>query len=491
MRASAAPPRSQGNSKAPRASQPRRITTIRHCGPDQAELGRHEDNFFGALDVPYSQGDGLRGFNDSATESRPHTSSPKRKPALVVSSPATPITKGPVLLADSVHMPCEANLGLVEQAAIREAEEAGNQKVAILAPSRTEAAIGASQEKVDEVRSAPLVEAHSDTNGQPENISTTGTSVGATQSTVAEREEAKVRVNTQVASPPSRLRVESVPDSYPKCPHGPNMQVDQVDMQVDFSGPTDKDEEKSEPSFGILSNTAFDPLLAYPAQPQSYSHGPSTEEGDSIIEGTGPTFVADSVMEDARTEPWKADVSVTAAETLQPFSWVPSSISDAFRATFPGVQFARTQMTPFFNGSLPVLQYHPLSDQYAMDTTISEDTRLWQGTPPQDIPWSLGSDGVHPSPSLEVGSPKEPQYVYAKHSSTPVLSDFASQTTSGPSLPPPSPPGSRIGPVPVLPTFCGPTDGHQGEVKYLGEEVGPEPAVVVGLQRETSLPRCV
>jgi hypothetical protein len=399
---------------------------------------------------------------------------------------ATPIMKvhgTSLFLADSVDTTCAANPGPVECAAISggtEMEEAGIKKIPILAPSRAEGAISASREEVDKVSGAPLVEAHSDTNYHPENLSTTGTGVNDIQSAVALRERAGVRVNTEVARPPSTLLVGTPTDSYPRSPYDQDMQVDQVDMQVDFSSPLDKDEEKLEPSFGVLSNTTFDHLLSHSAQPQLYSHGASIEEDDSIVEDIGPRFVADSVMEDARTAPWKADVSVTATETLQPFSWIPTSIPDGFHSTFPDVPFARTQMTAFFNDPAPVLPHRSLNDAYTVDTTTSEETRLWQVAPPQTIPWPFVSDGV-------VGLSEEPQSVYATHSPTPVLSAFASQVTSFP----PSPPTPRLSSVPTFPPVCRPIEGHEEEVKDLDGEVHSEPAVAASVQRKASPARCV
>ena len=338
--------------------------------------------------------------------------------------------------------------------------------------------------EVDEVSEVPLVEAHSDSKVRTVHISTTGTDVGAPRSTVAEREEA--RVNPEVESSPSKLSVDAPTDSYPRSTYGPNMEVDQVDMQVDFSSPMDKDE--SEPSFGVLSNTTFHPhpLPTYSAQPHLYGHSLSTEEDDHIIDDIGTRFVADSVMEDA-----KADVSVTATEALQPFSWVSAHISDAFHATFPSGPFAPTQMTAFFNDCVPGLQHRSLNGPSTVDTTIYEETRLQQVAPPQVISWPFVSDGVGPSPSLGVGLSTEPQSVYAQHPLTSVLNTFASLTTSCSSFPPPSSPTLNVGPVPVLPSVWRPTEEHKKLFKGLEGEVHPEPAVAASVQRETSPPRYV
>lgn len=441
MRTSTASPRE------PRASQPRRVIPPRHSGPDQSELDRHEDNLLGALVVPHPQGEESPTFDDSAIISSSRVLSPKGNPGPVVSLSVT--------------------------------------------PPRNDGAISASPENVDEVSGAPVIEAHSDSKDQPVNISTTGTDVGAPQSTVAEREEAGVRANTEVESSSSMPPVDAPTDPYLRGEYDPNMEIDQVDMQVDLSCPMDKEEDKSESWFGVLSNTTFHPPLlpTYSAQPQLYSHGLSIEEDDHIIDDLGARFVADSVMEDARTE--RADISVTATETLRPFSWVPAHISDAFHATFPVGPFAPTQMTALFNDSVAGFQHHLLDDPYVADTTISEETRLQQVVPPPVISWPFFSDGVHPSPSVEVGLSAEPQSVYAKYPPTSVLNPFAGRATSCSPFPPLSSPTLNVGPVPVRPSVWRPVEGHKKPAKDLDGEVHPEPAVAASGQRETSPPRYV
>ena len=97
--------------------------------------------------------------------------------------------------------------------------------------------------------------------------------------------------------------------------------------------------------------------------------------------------MADSVMEDARTESRKAAVSVTATRAVQPFSWVPPSTSSAFHAMFPRASFVRTQMTSFINGSVTAFQHPTLNGPYEVDTTIPEETRMQHAAPAQDIAW--------------------------------------------------------------------------------------------------------
>ena len=132
--------------------------------------------------------------------------------------------------------------------------------------------------------------------------------------------------------------------------------------------------------------TTFHPLLDH--QPYLYSHGLNfEEEEDLIIEDTELGFMADSIVEDAKTESRKASVSVTATRTLQPFSWVPPSTSSAFHAMFPGASFVRTQTTSSINGSVTAFQHSTLNGPYEVDTTIPEETGMQHAAPAQDIAW--------------------------------------------------------------------------------------------------------
>jgi hypothetical protein len=112
----------------------------------------------------------------------------------------------------------------------------------------------------------------------------------------------------------------------------------------------DEDEDELEPPFGVLSRTTFDPLLAY--QPHSYSDSLNIEQDDLIVEDTDTKIVADSAMEDTEMESWKAEASVTT-EALQPFSWMPTSVSSPLHAMFTGV--SSTQLTAPVNTAMRVL----------------------------------------------------------------------------------------------------------------------------------------
>jgi hypothetical protein len=458
MRTSAASSTAHKTPSEPRISQHLRITPLlRQSGHDQEELDQRTANLLERLGASHSQDDSSHVVKASATESSSHV--PIESPSVT----STTEVHGPSLLfADGDNTTCIANLGL--------------------ALPRTEGAISAPWETV-EVGGPSHIEAHCDVNG----TSTTG--VDATQLIMAEREMARVEVSTEMARVPSGSLDQAPTDSYPRGPYDPNMEA-QVDMQVDLLIPLDEDEDESDSEFGVLSRTTFDPSLAY--QPQLYNHGLSTEEDEPIIEDIGPGFVADAVMEDARTECWEADVSATAPKTLQPFSWVPPSLSGGFHTGFPGVPFAHAQMTAFTSTSADVFQHHTHNDTYTVDTTNYEETALQQIAPPQDIAWPFVSDGVQPwpSPSVEVGLTKEPQSVHATLSPTSVPSDFASQTTTRSYFLLPSPPPSKIDPVPVAPSTYRPIDGHKEGAKGLDGEVDPEPAVAASVQREVSTFRC-
>jgi len=455
-----------------RASQHQRITTpLRQSGLDQ-ELDQH---VFKASSIePSSQG--------------------RLAPIMPRSvTPASEVHRPSIQLADNDNAICVAKLEMVEREAISSGPEmakVGTKRLPLLVPPQIESAIGVSQERADKASGAPPIEAHNDGNGPPKYNSTASTGVDATQSVVAVGGKAGVQVNTEVARVPSGLVVDAPTDSYPRGPYNPDLDANQVGMPVDFLNPLDKEGDKAEPSFGVLSNTTFHPLLAY--QPLLYSHGLNVEEDDHIIEDIDAGFVADSVMEDARTESREAAVSVTATRTLQPFSWGIPTTSGAFHAIFPGAPFAETQMTGFINDSMPVFQHRTRSGPYAAETTIHEETRMQYAAPPQDITWPFVVGGVvHPLPSVEVGLSKELQSSYATYSPTSGPSVFVSQTTSDSSFPSPSPPPSRVDPVPGSPSTCRHIEVHDEEVNDLEGEVVPEPVITASAQREVSPPRYV
>ena len=274
----------------------------------------------------------------------------------------------------------------------------------------------------------------------------------------------------------------------PGFPYDLDTKASQVGMQGGFLIPMDEDEVESESSFGILSNTTFDPLLDYQPQyqPHSNSHDLNIEQDDLIVEDIEPAFVPDSAMEDAGM--WKVEASVTTA-TLQPFSWIPPSVSGASYSIFP--HNPSTQMTAFVHPAMHVLESPMLSDPYAMCPTIPEGTILQQVAPPQDTPCHFASDGTHPSPSVERELFKGPEYIVPNLSTTSASNVSAHQITSRPWFPPTSPHVSRAGPIPAPLSTHGYTVTHTEEVVDFDEEMGPKLGVAASVQHETSPLRCV
>ena len=142
MRTSIAPSRSER-----RASQRRRITTPhRQCGLEPEELDRNT-------------------FKARAIDSPSDVSSLQEQAEPAISPSVTPITgvNGPLVhFSDNNNTTCGVNLGTVERTAISgspETAEAEDRPIPVLA--RTEGAIGASRESVDNVG----IEAHGDENG--------------------------------------------------------------------------------------------------------------------------------------------------------------------------------------------------------------------------------------------------------------------------------------------------------------------------------------
>ena len=410
------------------------------------------------------------------------------------SAPTTPPSVTPTTgdhgppnqVADGDHTPCVVNLGPVEQVAMAGGPEmaaADIKRVPLLA--HAEGAIGASREGVE---NASDFKADGEKIGADEPTSSICTGSDTTQSIVTEAEKARLQFS-EMARPPSGLLHDTATDSYPRGPYDPWIGADEEDVQMDFSTPMDKDDDESDTRFGVLSNTTFHPLLTY--QPHLYGNGFNVEQDVPIVEDIGSSLGADSVMEDATPKSRKVDVRVAATRSHQPFSWVPPSTSDALHALFPGVPYARPQVATFVDDSAPGFQHCTLNNPYGVDTTISEETRIQQVAPPQHIAWPLVLDGAYPSPTVEGGLSKGPQFGYAKHSSSFGPSVFPSQTASHSSFMFPSPLTLRVDPVPISSPTCRPIEVHQEVVKGLEGDVCPEPAVVANVQRETSPPRSV
>jgi len=256
----------------------------------------------------------------------------------------------------------------------------------------------------------------------------------------------------------------------------------QADTHGGFSIPMDEDE--SEPSDCDLSDITFDPLLAY--HPHSHSHSLNIQQDDLVSEHIG---LANLTVEDAGREAWKATASATATESLQPFLWTPPSASGALCGIFPGVPSGQT--TALVNDSIHVIDSPVPGNPCAVGITTSEQAELQHAAPPQDITWPFVLKRIHPLLSVTVELSKEPELFIPRTSPTPVSNIFASQATSHSSFPSTSPSASRAGPIPASPFTCRPIEGHNGEVKGLSIEVGPEPAVAANVQHKASPLRCV
>ena len=191
-------------------------------------------------------------------------------------------------------------------------------------------------------------------------------------------------------------------------------------------------------------------------------------------------------MEDAGM--WKAEASV-ATETLQPFSWMPPSVSGAFHPI--SLDIPSSQMTAFIHPAMHVLEPPMLSNPYAMCPTIPEGARLQQVAPPQNTPCHFASDGTHPS--LSVGSElfNGSEYIVPTLSTIYVSNVSAHQASSRPWSPPTSPHVSRAGLILVPPSTHAYTMTHTEEVVDFDEEMDPKLGVVASVQHETSSLRCV
>ena len=325
-------------------------------------------------------------------------------------------------------------------------------------------------------RTAPLIGGHSN---EEQHDYSNAIEVVATQSLLAQREVEEA--SAELATSSFGLQINASIGSYPGHPHSPDIEANPGDMQGEFSSPMDEDEW--EPSFGV-SNTTFDPLLAY--RRHRYDHSLNIQQDDLVGEDNR---LADSAMEDAGPEAEITIAPVATTKSLQSFSWIPPSASSAFHAIFPGVSSAQTAAV--VNGSTRVIEAPMPGNPYDVDMTISERVRLQHTVPPQDIAWPFAPDGTQPLPSVELELFKELEYFIPRLSPTPVSGIFASQAASLSAFPPISSPASRAGPVPVSPSTCRSIERDEGEITGLNREVDPRPAIVTSVQRKASPLRCV
>ena len=459
------------------------------------ELHQYEGNHMGALDALNTKGGSPRTPEASATEPRSRASSPQaRSPPIafpsVISTPETHQSlsftsgDGP---AHTFNCRPSSHIGSIETLT-RSDEE----KPLISGADCTDNASGEGVDRSEGVKcdsSPPTTEGRHDKNELRTHTDAIGPAgLDATPLVVAEGMIARVgdeaRLPSGLVHPGTHI---------PGFPYDLDTGASQVRMQGGFLMPMDEDEVESEPSFGVLSNTTFDPLLVNQPQPHyqphyqphSNSHYFNIEQDDLIVEDIEPEFVADLAMEDAGM--WKAEASVTT-EARQPFSWMPASVSDAFHSIFPDIP--STQMTAFVHPAMHVLEPSMLSDPYAMCPTIPEGARLQQVAPPQDTPCQFASDGTHPSPSVGSELFNGLEYIVPTLSTIYASNVSVHQTTSRPWFTPTSPHVSRAGPIPVPPSPRGYIVTHTEEVVDFDEEMGPKLGVATNVQHETSPLRC-
>ena len=307
------------------------------------------------------------GRGASPTKPRPCASPPDVRSAPMKSSPTTGEHQTLPLSADGGNFSGSKVDHIEMERAITGCPETGTQdgETALSAPVAVDhtAKIATSGEGVDvfaklkhqHYRNAPSVEWHSDEEEAPH---TGAIGVNVPQSFLARRREGQVGATT--VKLPFGLRVDASIDSYPRRPHDLDIEVDIGDRQEEFS--ILMDEGEVQPSFGVLSNTTFDPVLACHLHP--YDHSLHIQQDDLVGEDNS---LVDLVMEDTGTEDEKAMASVTTTGSLQPFSWIPPSASSAFHALFIGVPTAQT--AGLVDGSTHVMESPMLGNPYAVDMT--------------------------------------------------------------------------------------------------------------------------
>ena len=448
--------------------------------PSRLDTHQHQHSGLGAL--------GALNYGTSLTEPQPCASPPDVWPAPMKSSSTTGEYQPLPLFADGGNINGSTEDTSKLEQAITDGLETGTKdgETALPAPVAADrtAKISTSGKRFDlfdklklqHYRNAPPVEWHSDEEEEPH---TGAIGVDAPPSLLAQREVRQV--GAKLATLPFGLRVDVSIDSYSRRPHYLDIEADR---QEEVSIPMD--EVEVEPSFGILSNTTFDPELAY--HPHPYDHSINIQKDDLVGEDNN---LVDLAMEDAGTEVEKGMASVTTTRSLQPFSWVPPSASSAFNAIFTGV--SSTQTAALVDGSTRGMVSPILDNPYAMDMTTSEGVRLQHAVAPRDIAWPFVHSETQPSPSVKLELFKEPAYFTPMLSPAPVSSISDSQATSHSTstFPLESLPASRAGPVPVLPSTFRSIEEHECEVHGLNREVGPRPTIVASIQHKASPLRCV
>ena len=250
---------------------------------------------------------------------------------------------------------------------------------------------------------------------------------------------------------------------------------DEVDMEGDPSISVDEEEDKVGHSFGVLSNTTFDPRHGF--QPPPYFQ--NVEHGDILIDN-GPILVEDSAMEDMGTDHQEVAMTVTPIQPVQPLSWSPLVISNIdYRSHANYHPAASAQTANFVNSSAHRFQPTMLNDLCTLDDTARGYASFSQVVPPQEIAPLLVSDGVQPSTSAALEVEQLPRCGLTDSGVSPPPGSIlvASHAALHSSLSPlsPAPPRSSSAPAPP-PTHC--TLGmHQRAVEDLARVVDPQSAV--------------
>ncbi len=457
--------------------------------PSRSDSHQYQNVGLGALGTLNFQEDGPHASKARATESQSRPTSPNLWPA-PIKSPSAPEQCRPFPLAadggDTSRSTINSNkLKLVITNGLETGTQDGEAtQPAAAAADRTAKVSGEGVRVSADLnlqcdRKSPLVEGQSGGNGP--RVRTSIVEADATQLPLAQREVGQV--GTGVATLPFRLPVNGSTNWCLRSSHDLDMEEDDVDIEGGFSIPMPMDEDESEPPLvGVWSDTTFDPSLAYNLYP--HRHNLDIQRDDLVGEDNGQ---ADLAMEDAGAEAWEGTASLTATNSLQPFSWIPLFVPSTLHANFPGVPSGQT--VALVNGSMH--ESPMLGSPCAVDAMISEGVGLPHSAPPQDISWPFVPNGTPDLPLVEVKLFKEPDYFIPRLSPTPVSNIFASLATNHSTFSLTSPPESRAGPIPVPLSTCRPTEGHQGEFKGLNREVGPNPAVSASFQHRASPLRCV
>ena len=163
-------------------------------------------------------------------------------------------------------------------------------------------------------------------------------------------------------------------DSYPRGPYDPSIGADQVDMQVNFWIRAMTSRKLGLAAYQTPPSTRCSPTSRICTATASTSSKMTHYRGYWLRSRGG-------FGKGRRNVTPEVDVPATATRTLQPFSWVSPSTFGPLHAIFLGVPFARSRVAAFIHDSVPLFQHRMRTDQYGVDTTISEEARIQQVAP--------------------------------------------------------------------------------------------------------------